>query len=199
MNGVSSNTSGTSQAKIRFKPGTDLDRLPQTVVDELERRGFVVIELSQESNVLLQPGEPEDKTKIWWQTDLNNVPQGVPLTYSLTLGQWVPLGQSYTPYVPPERRNGADYTAAGASTKLFGPFQSVGTTRYQITIMPTLFWDNVWHTPPVSFPTNFGFFIANKAENSFSVQFYGIPTGGLAWEWQVEVIPADPVSTATTS
>lgn len=198
MNGTASNTSGASEVKLRFKPQTDQDRIPQVVIDELSRRGYGIAEESNQgaATVLLQPTEPEDKTKVWWQTDLSGVPIGLPLTYSTTQSRWVPLGTDASAYTAPVTRNGADYIPAGTSTKLFGPFATVGTTRYLVTLTPSFFYSGTWHTPAV-FPTGYGYALSNKAEDSFSVAFYGIPTGGLAIEWQITVLAQDPVSTAT--
>lgn len=199
MNGSSSNTSGVNEAKLRLKPRTDLSRIPQPVRDELERDAYVIIEAPAggDSTVLLQATEPEDKTKIWWQTDTNGVPQGVPLTYSTTQSRWVPLGTDSSAYIAPTTRNGSDYVAAGASTKLFGPFATVGTTRYLVTLTPTFFWNGSWKTP-VAFISTYGWALVNKAQDSFSVSFTGIQTGGLAFDWQLTVLANDPVSTAET-
>lgn len=198
MNGSDSNTSGVNQAKLRFKPGTELDRVTQAVIDELERRGYVVIEEANQgnANVLLQPTEPEDKTKVWFQTDLNGVPVGVPLTYSSSQSRWVPIGLEGSAYAAPVTRYGSDYVVAGDSTKLFGPFATVGTQRYTLTITPSWFWSAAWHVP-VAFVAGWGYAVVNKAEDSFSVAFNNIQAGGLAFEWKLEVLAQDPVSTAT--
>lgn len=199
MNGSASNTSGVSEAKLRLKPRTDLSRIPQEVRDELERDGYVIIEAGSgggNDSVVLQPNEPEDKTKIWFQTDVNGVPIGVPLTYSSSQSRWIPIGLEGSAYQQPTTRNGSDYVPAGASTKLFGPFATVGTTRYLVTLTPTFFWNSAYHVP-VAFISTFGFAIVNKAEDSFSVAFTGVQTGGLAFDWQLTVLAQDPVSTAT--
>lgn len=192
-----SNTSGATQAKLRFTPMADTDQLSPLVVDELSRRGYVVIDVTAESNVLIQPTEPDDKTKIWWPSDINGVPQGQPRIYDTQTGAWVPINSGDTPYTAPQQRNGSVLVAAGSSTQTFGPFADIGTTSYQIILTPTLYWDGTWHTPPGSFPANFGYFIANQSSTLFTCQFYGIPTGGLAWQWQATAIPtADEVTLA---
>lgn len=198
MNGTSSNTSGASEVKFRFKPQSDQDRIPQAVIDELARRGYGIAEDASagNANVVLQPTEPEDKTKVWFQTDLNGVPIGVPLTYSTSQSRWVPIGLEGSAYQQPVTRYGSDYVAAGASTKLFGPFATVGTQRYIVTLTPTFFWNSVYHSP-VAFISTFGFAIVNKAEDSFSVAFTGVQTGGIAFDWQLTVLAQEPVSTAT--
>lgn len=189
MNGSSSNTSGANQAKFRFVQKGDQDRIPQAVIDELARRGFVQLEVTVQGNVLIQPDEPEDKTKVWWKSDINGVPLGQPLSWHPVEGKWLPLDKDFVPYVPPAQRNGTTFAAAGGSTVTFGPFATMGTVNYLVTLTPSLFWDGVWHTPPGSFPAGFGYFIANKAADLFTVQFYGIPVGGLAWDWQVTALP----------
>lgn len=189
MNGANSNTSGQSTFKLRFKPAGESALVSKAIREELERDGYVVVEVTNEGNVVISPTPPEDTTKVWWPSDVNGVPQGSPKVYNPNTGQWEAIDSNFTPYTPPDQRNGTFFTPAGGSTQTAGPFTALhGGTNYHITLTPTLFTGGVWQTPPVSFPNNFGYFIANKSNTLFTVQFYGIPTGGLSWEWQAREI-----------
>jgi len=189
MNGSNSNTSGSNTAKLRFKPSDESALVSAAIRAELERDGYVVIEAVVEGNVVISPTPPDDTTKVWWPSDVNGVPQGSPKVYDTESGEWVAIDSNFTPYVPPDQRNGTFFTPAGGSTQTAGPFTAMhGGSNYQIILTPTLFTGGVWQTPPASFPSNFGYFIANKSNTLFTVQFYGIPVGGLSWEWEAREI-----------
>lgn len=190
MNGNDSNTSGASQAKLHFKPAQANDKISGEIIEELSRRGFMAIEITAPGNILIQVAEPTDHTKIWIKSDVNGIPQGVPLAWNPQTGKWEPTAQaSAAPYVPPARRSGIVATPAGKSQQTLGPFETVKTEKYFVWLTPSLFRDGSWQTPPDAFPANFGYMLSGKGENSFQANFYGIPTGGLVWEWMIEVMP----------
>lgn len=188
MNGLAeTNTNGETQAKLRFKVAGESDKIAGSIIEELQRRGYVVIEAVVEGNVVLSPIEPEDKKKVWFKTDVNKVPQGSPLTWKSDIGKWTPNDGSA--YVAPDQRNGSQFVAAGGSVVTFGPFKSMKTTNYHVSLTATMLWDGIYHTPIVTFPDKYGYFLVNKAVDLFTVQFYGIPAGGLGFEWQITELP----------
>ena len=186
MNGADSNTSGANEAKLRLKAAGEFDKIPAWLKEELERRGFVKFEVNVESNVIISPAEPADKTKVWFKSDLNNVPQGFPWVWNAETGAWEQITPDQTAYVPTKKRFGAVFSPAGSSTPAPPNFESLGTIEFFVTLTPTLFIGGAWQSPPGVFPDKFGYFVGNKTENSFSVSFFGIPAGGLSWEWKVE-------------
>lgn len=194
VNGSGSNTSGDNQAKFRLKPAKDTDRIPAWLADELVARGYVVVDVVVESNVVVQPLEPEDKTKIWYFSDVvNGIPQGQAKIYNAATGKWETISQSDS-YVPPLRRNGQVSAVAGQSQMSVG-FESLQTNIYHITMTPTTIKGDGtgFATPPATIPLNgvnpMGFIISNIGENTFTINFYGVPTGGLTYLWEATVIP----------
>lgn len=194
VNGSGSNTSGDNQAKARIKPRTEFTRMPAWLDEEIVDRVYVVINIVAPSNTLIQPLEPEDKTKIWYVSDVvNGVPNGQQLYYSTAQGKWVPISQSDS-YVPPLRRNGQVSAVAGQSQASVN-FESVATNHYHVTLTPTTIKGDGtgFATPPATIPLSgvnpLGFIISNMGENTFTINFYGVPTGGLTYLWEATVIP----------
>lgn len=175
-------------ASVDFVGKAGSDRIADDTLDEICRRLVVTVEKQDPGNVLYQPLEPNDHTKAWWKTDpVTNLP------IAGELRQWVEKSASWERvqntgvYVPPKRRSGILVSPAGLSTINFA-FQEIATTDYISTLTPTLrgTGEGSWNTPPSSFPAGFGYAISNKTSNSLSVAFFGIPTGGLTWEVDIE-------------
>lgn len=175
-------------ASVDFSSFEGSDKLTDGVMEEIARRLVVTIEKEQAGNVLFQPLAPDDHTKAWWQTDpITNLPVGRLQQWDTTQAKWVPVDTSANVYVPPKRRNGLMFSPAGASTQNL-PFEDIGTDDYRITLTPTTFsgTSNTWLPAPVTFPSPFGFVVSNKTSNLVSIAFFGIPTGGITWEVDVE-------------
>lgn len=176
-------------ASVDFSEFAGSDKLSDSVMEEIARRLVVTIEKAQPGNVLFQPAEPEDHTKAWWQTDpLTGLPVGRLKQWNATSGSWVVVDTAAGDvYVPPKRRNGLMASPAGNSTQNL-PFADIATTDYTVTLTPTTFSgaSNTWAPPPATFPNPFGFVVVNKTSNSVSIAFFGIPTGGITWEVDVQ-------------
>lgn len=176
-------------ASVDFSEKNPVDKLPDSTMEEIARRLIVTVESQTPGNVLFQPTEPADHTKAWWQTDpITGLPVGVLKIWDEDSGAWVAADVNQQGFVP-RRRNGLLVAPAGISTQNFS-FQDIGTLNYRIILTPTLSdGSGGWGAPPGSFPANFGFFIANKTNTIVTVAFYGIPTGGLRWEIDIEERP----------
>jgi hypothetical protein len=194
MNGANSNTSGDNQARFRLKPPAETDRIPAWLAEEMTRRGYVVLQFAVESNVVIQATEPEDKTKVWFLADANGIPQGSAQVYNQETGKWGPVYQGVPVYVPPMRRNGEVSATAGSSSMTVS-FESVETINYFVTLTPTSKKadGSGFNAPPATVPlvaTSSAFWIVSgMGDNTFTVNFYGIPTGGLLFLWEINVIP----------
>lgn len=188
-NGSNSNTSGENTAKFRFTPKGANDKLAQETLDELARRGYVVIEKNeQEGRILYQPNEPDDKTKIWWQTDLNGVELGVPKTYSATEGRWLPI--SADAYTPPLQRNGIEAVANGNSEVTVN-FEDLGTMNYHLSYHFTMFKaDGSVQSQPTSVPSAFNSYEKTRTTASFTIAVISAPVGGINIQWEARVIPS---------
>lgn len=175
-------------ASVDFSALAGSDKLSDATMSEICRRLIVTIEKEQAGNVLFQPTAPEDHTKAWWQTDpLTNLPIGRLKQWDSQQAAWVSVDLPSDTYVPPKRRNGILASPAGTSTQNL-QFQDIGTSDYKVTLTPTTFsgTSNTWAPPPTTFPAPFGFVIVNKTSNLVSIAFFGIPTGGITWEVDVE-------------
>lgn len=166
------------------------DKITDAVMSEIARRIIVTIEKEQPGNVLFQPTEPNDHTKAWWQTDpVTNLPiAGGLKQWNDTDGKWEKVDTNTgAVYVPPKRRTGLMTSPAGNSTQNLS-FADIGTSDYQVVLTPTTFSTSsqTWQPAPSSFPNPFGFVVVNKTSNVISVAFFGIPTGGITWEVDVQ-------------
>lgn len=192
MNGATSNTSGENQAKFRMKPAAEGDRLPQSVVEEFQRRGYVVIDITAESNIVIQPLEPEDKTKVWFVADANGIPQGSAKVYNSLTGKWGPADQGIAPYVPPATRFGKLSVDTGATTKTIN-FESVGSNNWHLSGHFSTYNEGIYDAAPATTPlvssSTLAWILSGKGENSATIDFYGVPSAGLTFEWKVEAIP----------
>lgn len=182
MNGANSNTSGTTTYKLRFKPAGEGSLIAKQVRDEMERDGFVVIEAVAEGNVVVSPIEPTDKTKVWWKSDINGVPQGSPLIYNTASGKWEPINSDFVQYTPPAEKTGKVNIAAGAgptpATVNFAPFNDADYSLSFYWKLP----DGV--AEPGTMPTNNGHFVTEQTKDGFKVTCFGIPTGGMDLCWK---------------
>ncbi len=175
--------SGTADpATVDFSASAGSDKISDAAMAEITRRLVVTVERDNPNNVLFQPTEPDDHTKSWWKTDpVSGIPIGQPLIWSDEQGKWVSTTASQQTYVPPATRSGTIMAAAGTSTANF-EFTDILTTNYSVTLTPTTFINGAWAPAPVSFPTHFGALVVNKTNTLVSVNFYGVPTGGVMWE-----------------
>lgn len=188
LKGIITGTQLPAAVDFAFMAGSD--KISDSVMEEITRRLIVTIEKEQPGNVLFQPTEPDDHTKVWWQTDPNsNLPiAGGLRQFDTKSGKWVPVDTNIgTNYVPPKRRSGLLASPAGTSTQNL-PFEDIGTTDYQVVLTPTTFsgTSKTWLPAPTSFPNPFGFVVVNKTTTLISIAFFGIPTGGITWEVDVQ-------------
>lgn len=176
-------------ASVDFAALSGSDKLSDAVMEEIARRLVVTIEKAQPGNVLFQPTAPDDHTKAWWQTDpLTGLPIGRLKQWSAATGTWAVVDTAATDvYVPPKRRNGLMASPAGNSTQNL-PFEDIGTDDYTVTLTPTTYSGSsrTWLPAPTTFPNPFGFVVVNKTSNLVSIAFFGIPTGGITWEVDVQ-------------
>lgn len=185
MNGANSNTSGENQGRFRLKPKGATDRIAPWLEEELIRRGFILLDISTDSNVVISATEPEDKTKVWFKADLNGIPQGSAQIYNSVTGKWGPIDQGLQPYVPPARRYGRVSAVAGNSQMNIN-WESMATVDIHINVTPTTQKTDgsSFNSPPATLPNGWGFLITNLHETGGTLNFYGIPTGGLIFFWE---------------
>lgn len=186
------NTSGANTAKLRFKPAGSGDRLAPHVIEELERRGYVLVESTVEGTFVISVVAPTDTTKVWIQSDQNGIPQGRPKVWDVATSTWVNLIPEAEPLDFKPSVAGRFFTPAGVSLQT-ASFPTLGTDNYRITLTPTLYTNGAWQSPPAIFPDKYGYMIVNKSDTLFTCQFYGIPTGGMSWEWDAEVRRTTPL------
>lgn len=169
-----------------FAPGNDKSKVPDDIAAELAMRLIGTVERAANGNLVFSTTPPDDKTKVWFQIDpTTSIPIGSAKTWNETAKAWLPITQSGSPYIPPQRRSGMIYAQAGASTANFD-FPDMGTSDYIVTLTPTTFLNGSWGVAPNAFPTHFGWTVVNKANDQISVGFYGTPTGGLNFEVDLE-------------
>lgn len=185
MNGANSNTTGARQAKLRFKPAGEDSRVSKEIREELEKDGYVLIEAEVEGNIIVSPTEPTDKTKIWWQSDINGVPQGSPLIYNTSSGKWEAINADTQQYQPPDQRNGSFVTPEGTSSQSVQFSAMHGGAGYMVYLTPTKA-DDV--DDAGAMPTTFGYYRTAQDQYGFTFKFYGIPVGGLTWLWEAREI-----------
>jgi hypothetical protein len=158
------------------------DQVPDAAMREIVRRMVVTLEAAdQQTQVLFQSVAPTDTTKIWWPTDpLTGIPESTPKTWNGSA--WVGIVPAIPPAVTlPTRQNAKMLAAAGASQIQF-QFNDMGTTKYDVSITPSLLEsDGVTYAAPPSSITNLGWMEATRATNSYTLQVFGVPTGGLTF------------------
>lgn len=184
-------TGSLTVAAVDFSPTAGTDGIADSVMDEIARRLIVTLEAQTDGNVVFSVDPPDDKSKVWWQIDpVTSVPIGQPKLWNADEAAWVPISDSNQPYVPPLTRTGSLFAPEGNSTSNLD-FSDIGTTDYQVTLTPTTFSNGSWGVAPTTFPTHFGWIVANKATNQITVSFYGTPAGGITFEVDIlERIPA---------
>lgn len=176
----------TKLASLDFMEKAGSDCIPDLRMEEIARRLVVTFEDASQGNISFSPEPPEDKTKLWWQTDpVSNIPIGRVKRWDATTNEWVNVSTPDEPFVAPAKRSGRIFAAAGASTVNF-QFESMFTADYKVTLTPTTFNGSVWLPQPGSFPSSYAFAIVNKTEALCSVAFQGMPSGGLYWEIDIE-------------
>lgn len=175
-------------AAVDFSVLAGSDKIADAAMEEIARRLIVTFEKESQGNVLFQPTAPDDHTKAWWQTDaVTGLPIGRIKQWNEQQAKWVNVEQPTDVYVAPLKRNGRITAPAGTSTQNF-PFQDILTSDYKVILTPTTYStsSNSWLPAPISFPTTFGYVIVNKTNTLLSIAFFGVPTGGITWEVDVE-------------
>lgn len=186
-NGLRKVLAGDSQiGAVDFTPALDDDKVADAVMEEIARRLVVTIEKAAEGNVVFQPTPPEDKSKVWWQTDpVSGIPLGTPKTWNASAGAWLPIAANGVQYVPPRRRNGLLQFPAGASEQNYN-FTDLGTTDYIVTATPTTFINGGFAPAPGTFPSHFGMVVSGKSNNQVTIAAFGVPAGGITYEIDIE-------------
>lgn len=189
MNGANSNTLGSSVGTIDFIPKGPNHDIPDPKMAEIAERLVFTLEAANPGNVVQSPTPPEDLTKGWLQTDPVT---GYPLPNGLkrwdsVAGEWVAV-QAAAPVADPRKRRFAYTTCpAGASVQNVN-FEDMLTSNYKVTLTPTTYnpSTSAWSPAHNSFPAAFGFEIVNKTSTGVSIAFFGVPTGGMTWEVDIE-------------
>lgn len=162
------------------KGGTDA--ISDSVMEEIARRLVVTIESKTDGNVVFSTEPPEDKSKVWWQTDpTTGIPIGSPKTWNSALGQWVEITAPGAQAPVAKKRTGTLYFPAGNGSQNFN-FSDIETVDYEVNVTPTTFLNGVWQPAPGAFPTHFGWTIVNKTNSQVTIAIYGAPVGGLNFE-----------------
>ncbi len=185
MNGTNSNTSGNAVASVDYAKKGANDCILDEVMEELVRRLIVTLEVLGEGNVVFSPEPPDDKSKVWWQTDATtNIPIGQPKVWNDETQQWIPAVTSDV-FIPPRRRFGRVFAPPGATSQNFS-FEDIGTEDYFSTITPTTFDGTTWGAAPGTFPTHFGWCVTGKTTNTLTLSFFGTPSPGIWFEVDIE-------------
>lgn len=169
-------------AALDFSTKAGSDAIADAVMEEIARRLIVTIETKTDGNVVFSQAPPDDHSKVWWQIDgVTSIPIGSPKIWDETSKQWVNISAQGTVYVPPRRRSGSLYFPAGNGQQNYN-FADLGTTDYEVNVLPTTFLNGVYNNAPGTFPTHFGWTVVNKTNNQVSIAIFGCPTGGLNFE-----------------
>jgi hypothetical protein len=188
LNDIKKVASGDATAlKADFAEKSASDALSDMTMEEIARRLIITMEQETPGNVVFSPTEPEDKTKAWWQTDAQTgIPLGQPKIYKANTDKWEPIVAQESTYVPPARRALKKFVPAGGSAQNF-TFEDLKTDNYTVSfVFTTEQVSGGFATAPVSFPTAFGYIVSNKTNNTLTVQFYGVPSGGMMVDGYVE-------------
>lgn len=176
-------------ATVDFSLKAGDDVVSDRVMAELARRLVVTFESANQTNIVQQPTEPSDHTKLWIQTDpITGVPIGGLKKWDEGTQSWVDSSGSSANYSAPERRRIYKQVAAGAST-INIDFADIKTDKYYVSFVFTTEQPNgTWAPPPASYPTAFGYFVTNKTSTQITLAFYGVPVGGLTVDGWIEEI-----------
>lgn len=165
---------------VDFSAKAGSDAVSDAVMEEIARRLIVTIETKTDGNVVFSSQPPEDKSKVWWQTDpTTGIPIGSPKTWNGSA--WVEITNPAVTAPVAKKRTGSLYFPAGAGSQNFN-FDDIETVDYEVNVTPTTFLNGVWQPAPGTFPTHFGWTIINKTNTQVTIAIYGAPTGGLNFE-----------------
>lgn len=185
MNGSNSNTSAATVGTLAFtgKPQC----VSQAARDELQRDAIITIPASSgEADIWPGTQPPDDKTLIWWAKDpTSGVRIGKPKTWDASTNQWVELGQPQVVKLP-ERRFGNDSVAAAASQSKeieITPAMPIDDFFFAITITTQI---GTTYNAASANMDDFGYQVIGKAKDKVTVEFFGVPTGGLGFDWKAE-------------
>lgn len=182
----------TISGVVDFSAKGGSDTISDSVMEEITRRLIVTIEQKTDGNVVFSTQPPDDKSKVWWQTDpVTGIPIGSPKTWNSTTNTWVEITSPGAVDAIAKRRFGRLYFPAGASNQNFN-FADVGTDDFEVNVSPTTFLNGVWGPAPDTFPTHFGWTIVNKTNSQVTIAIYGCPTGGLNFE--IDITERIPIS-----
>lgn len=167
---------------VDFSAKGGSDAISDAVMEEITRRLIVTIEAKTEGNVVFSTEPPDDKSKVWWQTDpTTGIPIGSPKTWNSTTNAWTPIATAGEVADVPKKRAGQLYFPAGPSSQNFN-FEDIGTDDYEVNVIPTTFLNGVWGPAPDTFPVHFGWTVVNKTNSQVTISIYGCPVGGLNFE-----------------
>jgi hypothetical protein len=171
-------------AQVDFAPKSTngSDKISNERMEEIARRLVITFESAAAGNVVLSPEPPEDKSKVWWQTDpISNVPIGSPKVWNSTQNAWVAVQAVASPYVPPQKRYTTVFAPQGQSQQT-AKFDDIGTTDYEVNITPTTYINGGWLPGPSTFPTHFGFIVVGKSNTECVISLFGTPEDGAMFE-----------------
>lgn len=182
---MNSNTSGATVAALTFKPRTEGDKLTDDILQELQRRAEISVELQRASDIVGTAQPPTDKTKIWWPIDPTTGARiGKPKVWDATTEQWVPFGSSGVVEVPQRKRRNGIVQFANAGSVFNVDFLDIQTTNYMVTLTPFAFVDGASVSPPANMD-NFAYVITSRSNAQFTVQVFAGPAGGFSFLWEV--------------
>lgn len=171
---------------VDYAPKGGSDKVADVVMDEISRRLIVTYEKPNPGNIAYQPEAPDDHSKLWVQTDVQTgIPVGGIQRWSETSGKWVPADPAASAYTPPLQRSGFLAVTAGNSTNVFS-FENIKTTDYRVTLTPTTYLGGAWNAAPANFPDGYAVVVTNKTSNELTIAVFDAPTGGLAYEIDVQ-------------
>lgn len=182
------NSLGSANVAHDYMARSGTDQIPDTVMAEVARRLTGTIESNELSNVVFSTTEPEDKTKVWWQTDpVTGVPVGQPKIWSEADSQWIDAATGVAPYVPPkEVYIGIDQVAGDATRNVTIP--DMGREDYFVDVEVNTYYAASWNSPSVNMD-DFGWQITNKTATQITFMFFNVPTGGLHFDLRIRNRP----------
>lgn len=184
-------------AVLDFIQGLDTDRIGDDTMSEIVRRLVVTLQNTAAGNgVVFSPTAPADITVVWWQTDpTTNLPVQSPQVWNSVTSAWEPIvSAAPEPYVPPVTQYVLQSVVAGNSTVNVTLPTDMGTNNYFVGITPSTYINSAWAAAPSSI-ANMCWIVSNKATDQVTINFYGIPTGGLTFEIWINQVPAGTTAT----
>lgn len=177
MSDTTSNTSGAQVVTFEYAKFSGSDKIPDVVLAELVRRLIGSVDTSELGNNAFQPLPPDDKTKVWWETDpITGIPVGNAKVWDEATESWVDSATKTAPYSAPMQRIVEVDCIVGDNTKTV-TFDDMGRDDYFVSLEVNTKVAGV--SIAVVDNKDMGISISGKQATQLTLNVFNVPTGGM--------------------